>query len=377
MSQTTYDVIVIGGGVVGASTTYTLARTGHRVLLLDQYEPGHTHGSSHGDGRIVRFNYPQPIYVEMAMLAYPGWEALQQRAGKRLVQKTGLWECGHADSAIMNELVETLTRYNIAFERLSADENKHRFPQLCLDEGSEAIYQADGMVAFATQIVQTYWRLAVDCGADTQTGVRVEAIEPNSSGVTVRTKDGESFTAPKAVLTAGGWAKTMLSKLGLDLLLKITQEHIAYFAPKDDTYSHRVGDLPNVIDQHDKDIYYALPQVEITGVKAGFHGTGPVIDPDNRPDIDMSLFEPLSAWIERRYAHLNPEPTSALTCLYTNTPDEDFILDRHPDAPNLIIGSGFSGHGFKFAPVLGQILSALALDESPPLPLDVFRIDRF
>ncbi len=377
MTRTSYDMIVIGGGVVGASTAYTIANTGQRVLLLDQYEPGHTQGSSHGDGRIVRFNYPQPIYVEMAMLAYPGWEALQQRAGKRLVQKTGLWECGYAGSPIINELVETLSRYDIAFERLSADESRQRFPQLWLDAGSEAIYQADGMVAFATQVVQTYWRLAVECGADTRTGVRVKAIEPNSSGVTVCTTDGEAFTAPKAVLTAGGWAKTMLSELGLDLPLKITQEHIAYFAPKDDTYSHRVGDLPNVIDQHEKDIYYALPQVEITGVKAGFHGTGPVIDPDKRPEMNMSLFEPLSAWIERRYAYLRPEPTNALTCLYTNTPDEDFILDRHPDAPNLIIGSGFSGHGFKFAPVLGQILSALALDESPPLPLDTFRLDRF
>ncbi len=380
MSETHFDVAVIGGGIVGAATSYTLARSGQHVLLLDQYQPGHTNGSSHGDGRIVRFNYPEAIYVEMARLAYEAWPQLETEAGRTLVQRTGLWECAASDNPILDELERNFQHYNIPYERLTAIQSNRRFPQLKLGENSEAIYQPDGMVAYATLAVQTYWQLAAAHGAQTRSDARVIAIEPLADGrIQLRTADA-TYTAEKIVLAAGGWAKKLLAALGIDLPLRITQEHIAYFLPAKGSPSHRIGHMPNVIDRHPsppEHIFYALPHTEVAGVKAGFHGTGPEIDPDARPDMDMTRFAPVSQWISQRFPHLSPTPTNALTCLYTITPDEHFILDRHPQHPQIIIGAGFSGHGFKFGPVLGQILAALVQDTTPPLPLETFSLSRF
>jgi monomeric sarcosine oxidase len=377
MSETPkYDVIVLGGGIMGAATADLLARRGQQVLLLEQFEPGHTHGSSHGDGRIIRFAYPESLYVEMAMLAYPAWDDLARRAGLPLMQKTGGWDAGPANSQRLAEIEENFCRYGITYRRYTATESNQRFPHFHLDSGSEAVYQADAGVLFATPAVLVLWRLLRGAGAEAITGVRVEDIDLRGEQVVVRAASGEQWAARRLVVTAGGWLHKLLARIGLDLPLEVTQEQVAFY-PVTGNLDHRVGAMPVFIDYHDENPYYGLPQVEVPGVKVGQHHSGPVIDPDQPVPADEANFATVTRFVSERLPHLRPESFERITCLYTNTPDYHFILDRHPELPQIVIGGGFSGHGFKFAPVVAQIVAALVLDERPPVALDLFALARF
>lgn len=378
MSSTppSYDVIVVGGGLVGAATTDALARRGQRVLLVEQFAPGHTNGSSHGDGRIIRFAYPEAIYVQMSMLAYPAWDDLAARAGELFVQITGGWDCGPADSPELADVENNFRTFSIPYERLSAAESNRRFPQFHLDEGSEAIYQAGAGVVFATKAVLALWQQACAAGAETLTGQRIERVEVKDGLVSLYSASGGRWVAPRLVVAAGGWSRQLLAGLGLDLPLQVTQEQVAYFLPIDEV-DHRAGQMPIFIDYHHERPFYGLPQIDIPGVKVGWHHAGPEINPDHRLPWSDENLAGVRQFVAKRFPHLSTTPGEQVTCLYTNTPDYHFILDRHPDYPNVVIGTGFSGHGFKFGPVLGQILAALALDEPPPLPLDTFAISRF
>ncbi len=376
-----FDTIVIGGGIVGTSTADALLRKGQTVLLIEQFDPGHARGSSHGDGRIIRFAYPEPIYVQMAQLAYPAWETLAERTGKRFVIPTGGWDCGPEDSLQLTELEANFQAFGIPYQRLTAAESNRRFPQFHLPEGSAAIYQADAGVVKASAAVLALWELIEAQGGATLKNTRVTEIVPSSGAVTVRTNDA-TYLAKRVVVATGGWSKKVLAQTGVELPLVATQELVAYFAATDEI-DHRVGAMPVFIDYHTPDAFYGLPQVDVPGVKVGWHHTGPALDPDfpEAASTEVQLSERVDAlkrYIAQRFPHLNSKETvQVLTCLYTNTPDYHFILDRHPAHHNVIIGTGFSGHGFKFGPVLGEFLAALVMDTSPALPLDMFRIARF
>lgn len=374
--ETQYDTIIIGGGIVGAATADTLQRRGQRVLLLEQFAPGHTRGSSHGDGRILRFAYPEPIYLEMALRAYPAWHELGERAGGPFMQLTGGWDCGPADSPHLRELEENFQRFGIPYERLSAQESLRRFPHFHLEAGSEVIYQPEGGVLFATPALLAFWRLFAMGGGEAQTGVRVEGIEVVGEQLRVHTSEGQHWLARSLVVAAGGWSASLLAGLGLALPLTVTQEQVAYFAPRDGL-DHRAQVMPVFIDYHTPAPFYGLPQIEVPGVKVGWHHTGSPIDPDAPRELDQENLARVQQFVQERLPHLDPTPIEQLPCLYTNTPDYHFLLDRHPDLPQVVIGSGCSGHGFKFGPVLGECLAALVLDEPPPVSLDTFALQRF
>lgn len=372
-----YDTLILGGGIMGAATASALARQGQRVALIEQFEPGHSRGSSHGDGRIIRFAYPEPIYIEMALLAYPAWDAASARAGRPLTKKTGGWDSGPAGGTHLAELEQNFIAYGIPYERLSARESNARFPQFHLDEGSEAIYQADGGAVFATPAVMAFWADAQAADAECHTGMRITAIEPLADGVRLQSADGRRMEGDRLVVAAGGWAGPLLKSVDLDVPLVATREQVVYYLPADDAVDHRAGPMPVFIDYHFEDPFYGLPQIEIPGVKIGWHHTGPAVDADEPGAFDEAAIEGITAFVARRFPHLRPAPTTRLSCLYTNTPDYHFVLDRHPAYPHIVIGAGFSGHGFKFAPVIGDILAALATDQPPPVPLDTFALSRF
>lgn len=381
--MSTYSTIVVGGGIMGVSTAEALLRRGEKVLLIEQFDPGHTRGSSHGDGRIIRFAYAEPIYVQMAQLAYPAWEALAQRTGKRFVIPTGGWDCGPADSPQLTELEQNFQRFDIPYERLTAAESNKRFPQFRLPDGSEAIYQADAGVVRASAAVLGLWKLIESYGDHmTLKNVRVKDIQIIANNM-VQVHAGEgTYLANRVVVTTGSWSQKVLAQTGLELPLVATQELVAYFAAADEV-DHRVGAMPVFIDYHTDDAFYGLPQVDVGGVKIGWHHTGPVLDPDHpeAASTDAQLaarVDALKDYVAERFPHLNHRETAdVITCLYTNTPDYHFVLDRHPNHPEIVIGTGFSGHGFKFGPVVGEILASLVVEEEPPLPLDTFAITRF
>lgn len=374
-----FDVIVAGGGVIGAATAERLARTTSRVLLVDRLAPSHDRGSSHGDGRIVRLTYPEAVYLQMAQRVFPAWRRLEQDGGETLVERSGSWECGSEDAPILHQLATGFDESRIAYRWLSAAESNRLFPQFHLEPGSAAIFQEDGGIVRASRAVSLLWRLAADRGAEVRSGTEITAIEPLPESVRLLTAAGERLEAARVVLAGGGWMPALLRRLGLDLPLLVSEETVVYLPVRGGRPDHRVGRMPTLIDYHGEHPFYALPQIDIPGVKIGWHRTGPAVDPDRRsPDGDAAqrILETIQNFAAARFPHLERQPVHRTTCLYTLTPDYHFVLDRHPSHPRILIAAGFSGHGFKFAPVVGECLAALARDDPPPVDLDLFRLDR-
>lgn len=266
MSQN-YDVIVVGGGIVGASTAYSLVKQGQNVLLIDQFEPGHNQGSSHGDGRIIRFNYTEAIYVEMAMQVYPLWADLATDSGENFIIESGLLEYGDAERKEIAITEEVMEKYDIPYERLSPSQAQERFPQFTFEEDSQVLFQPGGGVVRATSAVKALWRLVQEKGGTTLTGKRIESVSAEKNRVTVTIENGETIEAKNLVLTAGGWTKKLTSQLNLDLPLTVTQEVLAYFPAKDTTVNHQAGTMPGMIDYNVYDgidpHFYSLPRKSV------------------------------------------------------------------------------------------------------------------
>jgi monomeric sarcosine oxidase len=383
------DAVVVGGGVVGAATAWALARRGTgRVVLLERHRPGHTLGSSHGDGRIFRFTYAEAVYLQLARQAAQGWELLAGATGQTVIERTGNWDAGPAGCREIEELAATLEAHDLPFERLDAAASNRRFPQLALRAGSEALFQGDGGIARADRGVAALWRAAEAAGVEAVPDVAVSAVEEEAGFLLARAADGRSWIAPRLVLAAGAGSRPLAAKLGLDLPLTVTREQVAYFPQAPGAPDHRLGAMPTFIDYHTTEderatgSFYGLPQIDVPGVKVGWHHKGlpltdrQVAEPSRRPPLSAENLAAVSRFVERRLPHLEPRPLEVTGCLYTNTPDYHFLMDRHPDLPHLILGTGFSGHGFKFGPALGEALAALALDEEPAVDLSLFRLAR-
>ena len=380
-AESPYDVLVLGGGIAGAATVEALARRGRRVLLVEPFAAAHAGGSSHGDGRIVRYTYPEPVYVAMARRSYQAWAAFEQASGETLVERTGSFECGPADSQQLADLEQSFQRDGITYERLSAAESAARFPHFRLPEGSFALFQREGGIVRAERAVLALLRLAQQAGADVTVGEGAARIHPEDSGVTVEGTQGTRWKARAVVVATSGWTAPLMAPLGLELPLTVTREQVSYFPARPGcALDFGIGGMPTLIDYHSPEQpMYGLPRIDVPGVKVGWHHSGPEVVPGAEFDVDVDeeILRHVQAYVREHLPRLIPEPLKTVRCLYTNTPDYHFLLDRHPTLPQVILGTGFSGHGFKFAPVLGEILTALALDEEPPVDLTTFRLSRF
>ena len=371
-----YDAIVVGGGIVGVSTAYVLARRGMSVLLLERYAPVHEHGSSHGDSRMIRFDYEENVYVEMAARAFRAWEDLAKRLGRTVFRQTGICNLAPANAEVLETLETRLRDCELPFERLAGRSFNRRFPQLNLANTSEAIYQPDSAVLFADEVVRSLWDCVREDGVDALTETEVASIDPGEERVEVTASDGRSWSGTNLVLATGGWADRWLNALGIDVDLVVTRELLAYF-PQTGAVPHEAGAMPNVIDYHTPAPFYCVPQVRVPGVKAGCHRTGRVVVADDPEEVDGANLAAVQEFIGRRCPHLSRDPVAVKHCLYTNSADFHFILDRHPEHSNVVLAAGFSGHGFKFGPVLGEILAACLFDETPPVDTSLFRLERF
>ena len=371
-----YDAIVVGGGVVGVSTAYVLAGRGMRVLLLERFAPAHERGSSHGDSRMIRFDYEETLYVEMAVRAFRAWEDLAKRLGRPVFKQTGICNLAPAESEVLDTLEARMRDCELPYERMTGPDFTRRFPQLRLAKTSEAIYQPDSAVLFADEIVRNLWDCVREDGVDALSETEVASIDLVDDRVEIRTTDGRSWSGALLVLAAGGWAGRWLEALGIDAPLVVTRELLAYF-PQLGTVGHEAGVMPNVIDYHTPDPFYCVPQVRVSGVKAGCHRTGRTVEADDPEEVDGANLAAVQDFIGRRCPHLSRDPVAVHHCLYTNSADFHFILDRHPEYDHVVLAAGFSGHGFKFGPVLGEILAALLFNEPPPFDMSLFGLERF
>jgi sarcosine oxidase len=377
-----FETIVIGSGVVGAAAAAELARRGRRVALLDQFAPLHTRGSSHGDGRIIRYAYPDTLYVDLARHAYPLWHAWSERAGEPLYQITGGWDCAPVGSAVLADIERSLTAYNIPYERLNSAESNRRFPQFHIDDSLAVIYQPDGGVAFADKTVRAFRRLAQADGATVIDNERIMSLAPDGGGVRVVGASGGVYSAESAIIATGSWTGQLLTRTGIlpascPLPLVPLQVQVAHF-PIRGAVNHTKDAMPYFIDYSTPLPHYGLPQIDVPGVKIGWHMHGVALsDPDVESLSDDETLPDIQAYVRRRLPHLDSEPSTIITCRYMMTPDEHFVLDTLPDHPQFTVATGFSGHGFKFAPVLGVILADLATGLQPQIDISAFGIGRF
>ncbi len=353
--------VVVGGGVVGAATASALTARGERVVLLEQYGRGHDRGSSHGATRIFRQGYADAEYVALTTRALTLWEALEERTGARLLDRTGAVDHGRPE--VVDAIAAALADAGIPHETLTPDQAADRWPGIAF-EGHVLAHATAGRIRSA-EAVEAFLTLAVSTGlADLRFDTRVTGIADHGDELTVSTSDGTRIRTRSVIAAAGSWAPTLVGELlarrGARLpAIRVTQEQPAHFPS-------RLPDAawPSFVHWADGDDVYGL-LTPGEGVKVGFHGTGPVVDPDHRDSVpDAVEAQRLQDYVEQYVPGVDASAPTFISCLYDTSPDEDFVIDRRGP---LTVATGFSGHGFKFAPLLGEMLADLALG-GPPHP---------
>ena len=363
-----YDVAVIGLGSTGAAALYHLASRGIRTIGLERETPGHDGGSSHGESRIIRLAYfEHPSYVELVQAAYVNWRALEAAFGQSVITPTGILEIGSPGSELVEGTMASIDLHHLPHERLTGRQASHRFPAFTLPNAWEGVFQSDAGILSADLAIRLHLEGARAAGAEVRTQTTVRAIEPAGPAVRLVLVDGSVIEAGAVVVAAGGWICELVPELRS--ILTLSRQAVAWFQPNRpelcgperfpvfllDADADPVSGAP-------ADVIYGFPDFAGTGVKAASHLLGRTLAraEEARQDADRDDAERVSR-IMRRLIPAAAGPVSQLkTCIYTSTPDADFIIDRHPADPRVVLASACSGHGFKFASVLGEILADMA-----------------
>lgn len=373
------DIVVIGGGVIGAAAAFAAARAGNTVTLLEQYAIGHARGSSHGPSRIIRLAYDGVDYVDLARASYRMWRELEQNSGRELMVLTGGLDAGSPDALALDGIRTTYDATGVPYEALSEEELRERFPQFRFPEGTVALYQADYSLLAADRCVRAFVDGAIDAGATMRETARATGVRPDGDGFVTTLADGETIRSARVILAAGSWLAPVLRPLGVELPLKVKKEQLAFFAAASPD-AFKPGRLPLVIHRFPgtTSLGSVFPIYDHAGVKVMIDRIGPEVDPDD-PDrsIDRASLAKLTTYATSLMPDLTGDVIEAVSCRYTLTPDGDFAIGLHPEHSGLVIASCCSGHGFKFAPVLGQILSDLATSGSTGYDINRFRLNRF
>lgn len=365
------DAIVIGAGVTGSAAARSLGERGVETVLFEQFEVGHPRGSSHGPTRLFRLAYPQPDYVRLARRAIESWRRLEEAAGERLLVTTG----GVYAGAWAEACGTALAACGVRREWLPPEEAAARFPGLAFDGLDRVLYQEDGGVCLAGRTLATQIRLAREAGVSLR--VRTEALRflVDDRGIAVRTEEDGEVRAPVAVVAAGAWARDLLFELGIDLPLRVALAQVTYLAAA-------AGELPPppaLVEAGPASGGlgsggYVVPGVDGFELKVADGTPGRTVHPASAPfPVDPEREARDVAFARRRLPGYDPVPVRSETCLYTMTPDEDFVLER---VGPIVIASACSGHGFKFGPLLGEILADLAVGRDPGIRAERFSTRR-
>ena len=371
-----FDCIVIGVGGMGSSTLYNLAKRGRRVLGLEQFDIPHAEGSSHGVNRIIRLAYyDHPSYVPLLRRAYELWSEIESVTGEQLLYKTGSIDTAPSGHEVFEGSLESCLLHDIPHRVLNHAQINEEFPGYQLPPGHMGLLQGDGGFVLSERSIVAYANAAMSTGAEIHAREVVSGWEPDQGGVRVFTDRGE-YTAERLVITAGAWTSGMVPIL--DDLAVPERQVLAWLQPIDGSlYTPDVFPVFNAY--FDEGRYYGFPVYGIPGFKVGrYHHLEEVIDPDFAIKTVNSEDEAvLRSAVERYFPKANGTTMTLKTCMFTNTPDEHFIVDLLPANPQVAVAAGFSGHGFKFASVIGEILADLAINGETEHNIDLLKIDRF
>jgi sarcosine oxidase len=371
-----FDCIVIGVGGMGSSAVHNLASRGQKVLGLEKFDIPHTEGSSHGVNRIIRLAYYEdPSYVPLLRRAYEMWNDIESEAGEQLLYKVGSIDTAPSGHEVFEGSLKSCLEHDIPHEVLDHQQINNRFPGYQMPPGQMGLYQKDGGFVLSERAIIAYVNAAVAAGAEIHARESVVKWETEGDGVRVFT-DRAEYTADRLVITAGAWAAGMVPSLEelavpeRQVLAWLQPEEPALFAPEN---------FPVFNAFFEEGRYYGFPVFGIPGFKIGrYHHLEEVIDPDHvEREVTQEDEDILRAAAARYFPKSNGTLMTLKTCMFTNTPDEHFIIDVVPGTPQVSVAAGFSGHGFKFASVVGEILGDLAIDGETIHNIDLLNINRF
>ena len=375
-----WDAIVVGLGAIGSGAAYWLSRSGgDRVLGIEQFELGHANGAGQDHSRIIRLSYHRPDYVRLARRAYASWAEVEAESGARIVTPTGGLDIAPREGAAipLSDYVDAMTAEGVPFEHLGGDEIARRWPQWHLDEGYHGLYQADAGIADPNRGNAAHQHLARARGATLLERTPVAALHPLPDGTTeVKLADGSRHRSPRVILATDAWTNDLLAPLGRRLPLTIIQAQVTYFASPDPAFF--APDRFPVWIWMDDPSFYGFPTYGEAGPKSAEDVGGDEVTPATRTfDRNEVGFARLTGFLARYLPdQLGPEILTR-SCLYTLTPDRDFVIDRLPEHPGILVALG-AAHAYKFASVIGRILAELAMEGTTPSGGEIgrFRIGR-
>jgi len=371
----TFDTVIVGLGAMGSSALYYLAARGVRVLGVDRFPTPHIHGSTHGRTRIIReAYYEHPCYVPIVQRAYELWASLEKTIGEQLFVQTGGLMIGPPEGELFAGALRSATEHGLAHEILDPAETHARFPGFRVPAGSQALHEPRAGLLFPEKCVEAHLSLAARAGATIRSGVTVTGWNA-ADDVRIQTDAGE-LRARTLILAAGPWLPSLVPHL--ELPLEVERQLFHWFEPAAHPEWYDAAHSPiSLIEYADGRFFATFPDVG-HGVKSGVHHEGAVIDIDapRAPASDAEGVE-MRALLARYLPQAAGRILDRATCVYTNTPDHDFLLDRHPVHPNVLIASPCSGHGFKFASAIGEILADMVTTGETSFDLTPFALSRF
>ncbi|MGA8303875.1 MAG: N-methyl-L-tryptophan oxidase [Thermoplasmata archaeon] len=350
-----YSHIVVGAGAVGASSAYHLSNDQGRTLVLERFEENHAFGSSHGRTRILRTAYAEgSSYVPLVLRARNLWNGLGEAAGVEIFRPTGAILAGRSDSIPLSQARASARHWKLPHEVMDSDASRRRFPAFRFGTGDRVLWDPKGGVLFPERAISAFRRIAHDRGVVFRWNSPVTGWEPRSDGrILVRTASREYLT-DKLVLSAGAWMSSLVRNLRLPLIVE--QQTVYWFRPGEGRPESFRGMPAFVWYVPQGGYYYGLPDVG-DGVKIGGNRGQIVRNLNRRPPSAARELRSIRAFRARRLPGLASNPDRHVTCLYTNTPDKNFIVDFHPDSHSVVVVSACSGHGFKFASVMGELVA--------------------
>ena len=371
----TYDAAVIGVGGVGSAALFHLASRGLQVIGLEQFSIAHDRGSSHGQTRIIRTAYfEHSAYVPLLIRSYELWQELEAISHKRLLEPTGLLEIGPPNGVILTGIEKSAREHSLEIERMSSSQSEQRFPMCHVPDHMEAIFEPTAGMLYVEECVSAYARAAEQQKAEVRSQTRVERIEFEKNPVVIHL-DNEKIMADRVVICGGPWASQLLD---VSLPLEVARKHLHWYSTDQSQWQAAQGG-PTFFYELPDGCYYGFPAVDENGVKVAEHtGAEKLPSPDN---VDRSPSaeddQRVLSFLSRHLINVFPRRTRHETCLYTLTPDSHFIVDKHPSNSNVAYAAGLSGHGFKFAPVLGEILTDLVVHGETDHPISFLASERF